>query len=90
MKISDIHKYRNYRSVIDLHGYTIHQGWEKFNETINNCYLNGQNKIVVITGQGLMMREFPVWCDNHYYVKSCNQSKNNPGSFTLKLKKKKI
>lgn len=72
---------------IDLHGYTIHDAWKEFNTAIDRAYFDGRRSVVVVTGQGLMMREFPTWAHNHTKVREVKQHPKNPGSFSVKLKK---
>ena len=38
---------------IDLHGYTLEEANQKMSSYIDECFLNGVNKINVITGKGL-------------------------------------
>ena len=38
---------------IDLHGYTLEEANQKMNSYIEQCFINGVNKINVITGKGL-------------------------------------
>ena len=38
---------------IDLHGYTLEEANQKMSSYIEECFLNGVNKISVITGKGL-------------------------------------
>ena len=73
---------------IDLHGYHIHEGWKIFNRLITEAYLDNYKRVTVITGQGAMMKELPVWAQNHSRVREVKQQKYNPGSFTIYLKKK--
>lgn len=87
-RLSDIHKYRNYKGHVDLHGFAIQQGYQIFNRVITEAYFNDQKKITIITGQGMMMKELPIWCQNNTYVRDYSQHKHNPGSFTIKLKKR--
>ena len=51
-KISSIPKSYIERS-IDLHGYTLEEANQKMTSYIEECFLNGVNKINVITGKGL-------------------------------------
>lgn len=74
--------------IIDLHGYHIHNAWKHFNNEITNAYFQGYKKCIVITGQGLMMHEVTQWAYHHVYVRECKQHERNPGSFTVKLKKR--
>lgn len=73
---------------IDLHGLHIHNAWQHFNQAITEAYLNGAKKVHVITGQGAMMREVAVWASNHPNIRNCVQNLKNPGSFSIKLKKR--
>ncbi len=41
---------------IDLHGYTLEEANQKMNSYIEECFINGVNKINVITGKGLRSR----------------------------------
>jgi DNA-nicking Smr family endonuclease len=72
---------------IDLHGYQIHDAWKEFNNAINEAYHAGRRSVVVVTGQGMMMREFPTWALRHVRVREVKQHNHNPGSFSVKLKK---
>ena len=38
---------------IDLHGYTLDEANQKISQFIENCFLQGVNKINIITGKGL-------------------------------------
>ncbi|MDC3139453.1 Smr/MutS family protein [Candidatus Pelagibacter sp.] len=51
-KISSIPK-RYIEKSIDLHGYTLEEANQKMTSYIEVCFLNGVNKINVITGKGL-------------------------------------
>lgn len=73
---------------IDLHGYTIHEAWKSFNNAITEAYFQGEKKVIVITGQGAMMREIMTWAHNHPRIRECTQTPYNPGSFSIKLKKR--
>ena len=73
---------------IDLHGYYIHNAWQHFNQQITEAYFNGYKKCHVITGQGAMMREIETWARNHQYIRDCTRTPHNPGSFSIKLKKR--
>ena len=75
--------------MIDLHGYHIHEAWRHFNNKIDDAYYRGMRKVVVITGQGDMMREMPQWITNHPRIREYRQANHNPGSFTCFLEKKR-
>ncbi len=51
-KISPSPKRFTQRS-IDLHGYTLEEANQKMTSCIEECFINGVNKINVITGKGL-------------------------------------
>lgn len=74
---------------IDLHGYQLHEAWYLFRLEIEKAYFAGRRSVVVITGQGTIMQEFPTWASNHHYVREITQQKHNPGSFSVKLVKAK-
>jgi DNA-nicking Smr family endonuclease len=74
---------------IDLHGYQLHEAWQCFRVEIDKAYFSGRRSVVVITGQGIIMQEFPTWASNHHRVREITQQKHNPGSFLVKLKKVK-
>tara|TARA_B100000989_G_scaffold276683_1_gene237086 strand:+ start:61 stop:477 length:417 start_codon:yes stop_codon:yes gene_type:complete len=44
---------RYIKKTIDLHGYTLEEAHKKMTSYIEECFLNGVNKINVITGKGL-------------------------------------
>jgi DNA-nicking Smr family endonuclease len=73
---------------IDLHGQHIHTAWQYFNRQVTAAYYSGHKKCHVITGQGAMMKELHVWADNHPHIRECLQNPKNPGSFSIKLRKR--
>ncbi len=51
---SEINESSNYiKKTIDLHGYTLDEANQKISQFIENCFLQGVNKINIITGKGL-------------------------------------
>jgi len=72
---------------LDLHGLPIHSAWNLFSTKITDAYYMKYKSIVVITGQGVIMREFPNWVSTHPHAKSCISAPHNPGSFTVMLLK---
>ena len=72
---------------LDLHGLPIHSAWGVFNSKIQDAYYEKLKYVVVVTGQGAIMKEFPVWVSNHPHTKSCSSAPHNPGSFKVFLKK---
>ena len=73
---------------LDLHGHNIHSALNLFNSRITDAYYNKQRTVVVVTGQGAMMHEIHTWAHNHSRIRECVQTKHNPGSFSIKLKKR--
>lgn len=71
---------------IDLHGQTIHAAWRIFNTRVTDAYYNKRRTVVVITGQGAIMREFQTWCAQHPHVKTWTNKQHNPGSYKISLK----
>ena len=70
---------------LDLHGLPIHSAWSVFNNKIQDAYYNKLKYVVVVTGQGAIMKEFPIWVRNHPHTKSCSSAPHNPGSFKVFL-----
>lgn len=51
---NETHESSNYiEKSIDLHGYTLDEANKKISQFIENCFLQGVNKINIITGKGL-------------------------------------
>ena len=51
---NEINESSNYiEKIIDLHGYTLDEANKKISEFIDSCFLEGVNKINIITGKGL-------------------------------------
>ena len=71
---------------IDLHGYTLEEANQKMTSYIEECFLNGVNKINVITGKGLRSKNLddPYQSNNlsilkfsvPHFIKSNNQLMN--------------
>ena len=71
---------------IDLHGYTLEEANQKMTSYIEECFINGVNKINVITGKGLRSRNLddPYQSNNlsilkfsvPHFIKSNNQLMN--------------
>lgn len=76
--------------MLDLHGYTIHVAWKEFNSHITDCYHKKLKTTVIITGQGEIAKELPVWADNNKYIRECVKSKHNPGMYTVNISKSPI
>ena len=72
---------------VDLHGLPIHNAWTIFNDKITDAYYMKYKYIIVVTGQGEIMREFHHWVSNHPHTKACDTTVRNPGSFKVFLKK---
>ena len=73
--------------VIDLHGYTLHSAWNMFNTRISDAYYMKQKSVVVITGQGAIMREFQTWCAQNPHIQTWTNAPHNPGSYKISLKR---
>lgn len=74
-------------AVLDLHGYTTHDGWKKFGEFIHDCEHSQFKFARVITGQGIMKNEFSHWVDNNPYLRN-HKLENTNGSYIVKFKKR--
>ena len=54
---------------IDLHGYSVHEGYELFNRKMATCYFAGASALIIITGNGQMSSEIETWAHNNQKVK---------------------
>ena len=72
---------------LDLHGLPIHTAWNTFNNKMQDVYYQKYKYIIVVTGQGAIMKEFPTWVSNHPHTKSCSVTPHNPGSFKVIIQK---
>lgn len=75
------------RQSIDLHGYTVHAAWKKFNSFVTDAYFHGHKSIVVITGHGQIGSEIIAWCHHHERVKSCERMNPNTGAYRITIVK---
>ena len=73
--------------LVDLHGYPIHEAWRKVGVMVDESYHRGDKKMTVITGKGVILDEFPSWCDNNPRIRKIILRKDG-GSFVLNLRKK--
>ena len=74
---------------LDLHGYTVHSAWHKFNTHVQDCYLKGHKYTVVITGHGKIGNEIIAWVHNNQYTASCSRLDPNTGAYKIILTKNK-
>ena len=72
----------------DLHGMTIHNAWKEYRRATSDCYVKGVKKIVIITGHGIMAKEFLGWVDADPHAKNCERQNPNTGAWTVHLHKK--
>lgn len=73
---------------VDLHGYTIHSAWREYRKATQDCYYKGVKKLQVITGHGVMQREFLGWVDADPYAISAARLDPNKGAWTVYIKRK--
>jgi DNA-nicking Smr family endonuclease len=73
---------------IDLHGKSVHDGWQLFKNAVSDCYFKDCRSMIVVTGKGKMKEEFSVWCFNHSFIRE-HKLRRDGGSFIVKVKKKK-
>ena len=74
----------SYSICLDLHGYSIHDGWEKFTRFIKDCNQSREKFAIVITGQGKMKKEFPDWVAANPHLRNYKLQDGN-GSFKVKF-----
>ena len=76
--------------MLDLHGYTLHVAWKEFCSHITNCYQQKLKTTTVITGQGEIAKELPIWAENNKHIRECIKSKRNPGMYIINISKSPI
>ena len=55
---------------LDLHGFTVHDAWKRFNIWIQDAQTKESIKsVTVVTGQGEIHKELPRWCDNMSFIR---------------------
>ena len=45
---------------IDLHGKSVHDGWQLFKNAVSDCYFKDCRSMIVVTGKGKMKEEFSI------------------------------
>lgn len=84
----EIRKRKNTR--LDLHGYTLHNAWQRTLDFIENSHLNHIKKIEIITGQGgpseSIRSEMPHWLEHPRILHHIKKTKQHTGSVTVWLK----
>jgi dsDNA-specific endonuclease/ATPase MutS2 len=74
-------------SIIDLHGLTTQQAFERAGAFIAQAYDAGLGSVVVVTGKsGAICREFPHWMENHPRARRCTPE-NGGGAYRVLLAK---
>ena len=71
---------------IDLHGKTVHTAWHEYRNVTYDCYLKKLKKITVITGHGVMSKEFPGWVSADPYATKCERQNPNTGAWVVHIK----
>jgi DNA-nicking Smr family endonuclease len=72
---------------LDLHGLTVHNAWQKYRSHTQLCYFNKVKKTVVITGHGIMAREFIGWVSADPYSIKCERLNPNTGAWRVYIRK---
>ena len=85
-------------TVLDLHGFTLQEGYNLFLHFLTYHYEHGTKRVVVSTGKGkdgtgLLKNEFPKWLESSIIKEKIKASGkttlNGGGAFELLLKKRK-
>lgn len=85
-------------NTLDLHGFTLQEGYDLFLRFLTYHFENGTKRIVVITGKGqkgtgLLKNEFPKWLESDIVKEKVNTTKssslNGGGAFELILRQRK-
>ena len=72
---------------LDLHGLTVHNAWCKYRSHTQLCYFNQIKKTVVITGHGIMSKEFTGWISADPYAIKCERLNPNTGAWRVYIRK---
>ena len=71
---------------LDLHGLKVHDAWKTFIAFAYEKYQDKEKHIRVITGHGLIKKEFPDWCEACAHVRKWETEPYNTGSWKVKLR----
>lgn len=74
----------NNTNIIDLHGFTIHEAYLQFKSFISE---SESKKVTVITGNGYISRELPIWADNIKDIREVEPI-NDYGAYKIYLYRK--
>ena len=77
------------RHDLDLHGYTVHEAWKRFNKHLDDCYYACRKKTIVVTGHGQIGNELVAWVHNHARAEYAQRLDPNKGAYIIKIKKNK-
>ena len=77
------------RHDLDLHGYTVHEAWKRFNRHLDDCYYACRKKTIVVTGHGQISNELVAWVHNHARAEYAQRLDPNQGAYIIKIKKNK-
>jgi DNA-nicking Smr family endonuclease len=72
---------------IDLHGYSVHDAWKKYRSTTQECFFNETKRLTVVTGYGVMQKEFVTWVANDPYAESAKSLDPNKGAWRVTIRK---
>lgn len=75
------------RHDLDLHGYTVHEAWKRFNQHLDDCYFSCRKKTVVVTGHGQIGNEIETWAHNHPRAEYAQRLDPNMGAYIIKVVK---
>lgn len=74
--------------VLDLHGYILHDAYQKSRDHVQNGAMMGFKYVTIITGlSGQIHEEFPRWFANNPLVRSINSLRGG-GAWEIWLKKR--
>ena len=79
------------KTVLDLHGYTIQDAFDKTIEFLNNHRKNKTKKVIIICGKsGQISKELKYWCLRLSFVRDISpniDNSNGVGSYTITFSK---
>ena len=68
--------------ILDLHEHTIQEAYEETLDFVKECHEERIKKARVITGKGVIGREFPMWLERNPIVRKVEQT-NDGGCYHI-------
>jgi len=56
-------------NILDLHGYNLQDAYDETMSFLRDMHKGKEKKVKVITGKGVIAKEFPFWIEKSSYIK---------------------